>query len=151
MATVKKLCDLLQRFAFLPAIPHHCLVGFGVMNPSFTDHSATLLISPRDSSVLHRPIESATHSSYFSSPAGIAQISTQLWSIRGDYPNRNTTFSRYALRLAVAGALSSLYSGHRDIHPHQSMIGTRKWKVSDQTKQRVIASWPEDACIVDPK
>ena len=33
-----------QRIAFPPAIPHQCFVCFGVMNPRFTGHSATLLL-----------------------------------------------------------------------------------------------------------
>jgi hypothetical protein len=52
MGTVKKLCDLFQRIAFLPAIPHQRLVCFGVMNPWFAGHDATLLSSLKDSSVL---------------------------------------------------------------------------------------------------
>jgi hypothetical protein len=62
MGPVKELCDLLQRIAFLPAIPHHRLVGFGVMDARFSGHDATLLISLRDSSVLRRSVESAVGS-----------------------------------------------------------------------------------------
>jgi len=65
-----------------PAIPHQCLVCFGVMNPWFAGHGATLLPLLKDSSVLHRPVETAAMSRHF-------PISAYSRFVRDSLPHRS--------------------------------------------------------------
>ena len=53
-------------------------------------------------------------------------------------------------RETAASALSLLGVWHLNVHPHQTVIGTRERKGFNQRKQRIDTGRPEDRCIGEP-
>ena len=49
-----------------------------------------------------------------------------------------------------ARTLSLLGAWHLNVHPHQTVIGTRERKGFNQRKQRIDTGRPEDRCIGEP-